>query len=44
MRRWKFLIILCSGAAAVAVGLGAGARPEEVDLLALLSNALSAIT
>ncbi|HEX4708958.1 hypothetical protein [Phenylobacterium sp.] len=43
MRRWKYVIILASAAAALAVGLGAQAT-EHTDLLALLSNALSAIT
>ena len=41
---WKFVIILVSAAAALAVGLGAQAHSEHTDLLALLSNALRAIT
>jgi hypothetical protein len=44
MRRWKLLIILTSAAAALAVGLGARAPPEDFDLLALLTNAIDAIT
>ena len=44
MRHWKFLIILTSAGAALAVGMGAQAQAERADLMALLSNALSAIT
>jgi hypothetical protein len=44
MRRWKLLIILASGAAALAVGLGSRAKPEDLDLLAFLTNAINAIT
>jgi hypothetical protein len=44
MRRWKLLIILSSAAAALAVGFGARAQPEEVDMLAFLAQAIDAIT
>ena len=44
MRSWKFLIILSSGAAALAVSLGSRARPEDIDVLALLTSAIHAIT
>ena len=44
MGRWKFLIVLASATAALSVGLGAQAQTEHTDLLALLSNAWSAIT
>jgi len=44
MRRWRYLIILCSAGAALAVGLGAQAQSENTDLVALLTNAWSAIT
>lgn len=44
MRRWKLLIIATSAAAALAVGAGARAQPEKVDLFAFLTNAISAIT
>ncbi|HEY8005201.1 MAG TPA: hypothetical protein VIE16_13285 [Phenylobacterium sp.] len=44
MRRWQLLIVLGSATAALAVGLGAQAQAEEVDLLAWIGNALSAFT
>ena len=44
MRRWRLLIILSSAAAALAVGMGARAQPEDVDLLAFLTSAINAIT
>jgi hypothetical protein len=39
----KFLIVLTSGAAALAVGLGVQFQAEGSDLLAMISNALSGI-
>jgi hypothetical protein len=44
MRRWKLLIIATSAAAALVVGIGSRPQPEQVDLLAFLTNALNAIT
>lgn len=44
MRRWRFLIVLSSATAALAVGLGAQASAEHTDLMALLTNAFGAIT
>jgi hypothetical protein len=44
MRRWKFLIVLGSAAAALAVGLGAQAQTEHTDLVALLTTAWGAIS
>ena len=41
MRRWRFLIILGSATAALAVGLGAQAQSEHTDLLALLTSAFT---
>ena len=37
MPRWRLLIVLTSAAAALAVGLGAQARPEPTTLQALLT-------
>jgi hypothetical protein len=39
----KFLIVLSSGAAALAVGLGVHLQAEGSDILAMISNALSGI-
>jgi hypothetical protein len=39
----KFLIVLTSGAAAIAVALGGHVAAEGSDLLAMISNALGAI-
>lgn len=44
MQPWKLLIVVTSGAAALAVSLGSRAKPEDIDLLALLHNAINAIT
>jgi hypothetical protein len=44
VRRWRYLIILGSGVSALAIGLSAQAQTEQGDLLALLSNAWSAIS
>jgi len=44
MKRWRFAIILGSAASALAVGLGAQAQTEHTDLLALLTNAWTAIS
>jgi hypothetical protein len=41
MIRWKFLIIVASAAAALAVGLGAQASPPPTTLQALLSAVAS---
>jgi hypothetical protein len=42
MRYWKLLIILGSGAAALAVGLGS--HPPTRDLFALINSVINAIT
>ena len=39
----KFMIVLTSGAAALAVGLGVELQAKGSDLLAMISNALSGI-
>lgn len=43
MQPLKFLIVLSSGAAALAVGLGVEVQSQGSDLLAMISNALSGI-
>ncbi len=37
MPRWRLLIVLASAASALAVGLGAQARPEPTTLKALVT-------
>jgi len=44
MRHWRWLIVLGSATSALAVGLGAQAQAESTDLVAMLSNAWSAIS
>ncbi|HXA39086.1 MAG TPA: hypothetical protein VNW53_08810 [Phenylobacterium sp.] len=39
----KFMIVLSSGAAALAVGLGVELQSRGSDILAMISNALSGI-
>jgi hypothetical protein len=41
---WKLLIVAASATAALAIGLSAQAATAPVDLQALLTNALSALT
>ena len=44
MRPLRFLIVLGSATSALAVGLGAQAQVENADLVALLTQALNAIS
>ena len=44
MMRWKLFLVVASESAALAVGLGAQVGTENTDLMALLTNALSAIS
>ncbi len=37
MSRWRLLIVIASAASALAVGLGAQARPEPTTLLELVT-------